>query len=101
LAAPRDGALHLPADALLDPVVYDWAPIKANTLVIGGELDGENFPALAKHIADTVPHAKLVIIPKAGHVPLEMPDTFHGELLKFLDGVITHTDVRPRASQPV
>ena len=69
----------------LDPVVYDWAHIQAKTLVIGGELDGENFPELAKHIADTVPHAQLVIIPKAGHVPhLEMPDTFHRELLKFL-----------------
>ena len=39
----------------LDPVVYDWAHIKVKTLVLGGEKDGENFPALAKHIADTIP----------------------------------------------
>jgi len=71
----------------LDPVVYDWAHIKAKTLVIGGELDGENFPALAKHIADTVPNAQLVIFPKVGHVPhLEVPEMFQRELLKFLKG---------------
>ena len=69
----------------LDPVVYDWAKIKAKTLVIGGEKDGQDFPRLAKHIADTIPGAELVIIPNAGHVPhLEVPDVFYRELLKFL-----------------
>jgi pimeloyl-ACP methyl ester carboxylesterase len=69
----------------LDPVVYDWAKIKSKTLVIGGELDGQDFPKLAKHIADTVPGAELVIIPKAGHVPhLEVPDQFYAALLKFV-----------------
>ncbi|HEV3197541.1 MAG TPA: alpha/beta hydrolase [Bryobacteraceae bacterium] len=69
----------------LDPVVYDWAHIKVKTLVIGGEKDGQDFPALAKHIADTIPGAELVIIPNAGHVPhLEVPDIFYKELLKFV-----------------
>jgi pimeloyl-ACP methyl ester carboxylesterase len=69
----------------LDPVVYDWAHIKAKTLVLGGEQDGENFPALAKHIADTVPGAQLVLIPNVGHVPhLQVPEVFCRELLKFL-----------------
>lgn len=69
----------------LDPVVYDWAHIKSKALVIGGEKDGEDFPRLAKHIADTIPGAQLVIIPNAGHVPhLEVPDLFYGELLKFV-----------------
>ena len=69
----------------LDPVVYDWPKIKAKTLVIGGEKDGQDFPELAKHIADTIPGAQLVIIPAAGHVPhLEVPDIFFRELLKFL-----------------
>jgi pimeloyl-ACP methyl ester carboxylesterase len=69
----------------LDPVVYDWAKIKVKTLVIGGEKDGQDFPQLAKHIADTIPGAELVIIPGAGHVPhLEVPDAFHKELVKFL-----------------
>ena len=69
----------------LDPVVYDWAKIKAKTLVIGGEKDGQDFPKLAKHIADTIPGAQLVIVPNAGHVlHFETPDIFYRELLKFL-----------------
>lgn len=69
----------------LDPVVYDWPNIKVKTLVLGGEKDGQDFPSLAKHIADTIPGAELVIIPNAGHVPhLEVPDVFYRELLKFL-----------------
>jgi pimeloyl-ACP methyl ester carboxylesterase len=69
----------------LDPVVHDWEHIKSRTLVIGGELDGENFPALAKHIADTVPHAELVVFPKIGHVAhIEVPEMFNKELVKFL-----------------
>ena len=70
----------------LDPVVHDWEHIKAKTLVLGGEKDGQNFPALAKHIADTIPGAELVIIPKAGHVPhIQMPEVFNKELMRFLN----------------
>jgi pimeloyl-ACP methyl ester carboxylesterase len=69
----------------LDPVYYDWAHIKVKTLVLGGERDGENFPALARHIADTIPGAQLVLIPNVGHVPhLQVPEIFNRELLKFL-----------------
>jgi pimeloyl-ACP methyl ester carboxylesterase len=69
----------------LDPVVYDWQKIKVKTLVIGGEKDGQDFPEHAKHIADSIPGAELVIIPNAGHVPhLEVPDLFYPPLLKFL-----------------
>jgi pimeloyl-ACP methyl ester carboxylesterase len=69
----------------LDPVVYDWAKIKVKTLVIGGEKDGADFPKLAKHIADTIPGAELVLLPNLGHVPhLEAPDMFYPPLMKFL-----------------
>jgi pimeloyl-ACP methyl ester carboxylesterase len=69
----------------LDPVVYDWAKIKVKTLVIGGEMDGADFPQLAKHVADTIPGAELVILPNLGHVPhLEAPELFYPPLLKFL-----------------
>jgi pimeloyl-ACP methyl ester carboxylesterase len=69
----------------LDPVVYDWPKIKSKTLVIGGEKDGSDFPKLAKHIADNIPGAELVIIPNAGHVPhLEVPDLFYPALVKFV-----------------
>jgi pimeloyl-ACP methyl ester carboxylesterase len=70
---------------VLDPVVYDWAHIKAKALVIGGDKDGENFPALAKHIADSIPGSELVLFPNVGHVPhIQVPEMFNKELLKFL-----------------
>ena len=69
----------------LDPVVYDWANIQARTLVIGGDKDGDNFPQLAKHVADTVPHSELFLIPGVGHVPhIQVPEVFNRALLKFL-----------------
>jgi pimeloyl-ACP methyl ester carboxylesterase len=68
-----------------DPVVYDWAHITAKTLEIGGDKDGPDFPALARHVADTIPGARLVLIPGVGHVPhVQAPDIFFRELLKFL-----------------
>jgi pimeloyl-ACP methyl ester carboxylesterase len=68
-----------------DPVVYDWAHIKVKTLELGGDKDGPDFPALAKHVADTIPGAQLVLIPGVGHVPhFQSPDIFYRELLKFL-----------------
>ena len=70
----------------VDPVVYDWAHIKVKTLVLGGDKDGPNFPERAKHIADTIPGAELVLIPGVGHVPhFESPDLFYKALLKFLN----------------
>ncbi|PYT06052.1 MAG: alpha/beta hydrolase [Acidobacteria bacterium] len=70
----------------LDPVVYDWPHIKVKTLVLGGDKDGANFPDRAKHIADTIPGAELVLIPNIGHVPhFEAPDLFYKALLKFLN----------------
>jgi pimeloyl-ACP methyl ester carboxylesterase len=68
-----------------DPVVYDWPHIKSKALLIGGEKDGPNFPALAKHAVDMIPGARLVVVTGAGHVlHLEQPETFTRELLKFL-----------------
>jgi pimeloyl-ACP methyl ester carboxylesterase len=69
----------------LDPVVHDWPHIKAKTLVLGGDKDGPDFPAQARHIAETVPDATLVLLPGVGHVPhIQVPDVFNRELLKFL-----------------
>ena len=70
----------------VDPVVYDWAHIKVKTLVLGGDKDGPNFPERAKHIADSIPGAELVLIPGVGHVPhFESPDLFYKALVKFLN----------------
>jgi pimeloyl-ACP methyl ester carboxylesterase len=68
-----------------DPVVYDWAHIKAKALVLGGEKDGADFPARAKHVAETIPGGQMFVAPTAGHVlHLEDPALFNRELLKFL-----------------
>jgi pimeloyl-ACP methyl ester carboxylesterase len=70
-----------------DPVVYDWAHIKARTLVIGGEKDGPNYPAQAKRVADTVPNGQLYLIPNIGHNPqFEAPQLLYPPLLRFLKG---------------
>lgn len=78
-----------------EPVVYDWPSIKVKTLVIGGEVDGPNFPALAKRTADTIPGAKLVLIPNVGHNPhMEAPDQFFPRVLEFLRSTSTATAQR-------
>jgi pimeloyl-ACP methyl ester carboxylesterase len=70
-----------------DPVVDDWARIKARTLVIGGEKDGADYPGQAKHVAETIPNGQLYIIPNVGHNPqFEAPDLLYPPLLRFLKG---------------
>ena len=53
-------------------------------LLLKGE-PGTGKTVLAKHVADTIPHSELVLIPNVGHVPhIQVPDVFQRELLKFL-----------------
>ena len=76
----------------LDPVVDDWAHIKAPTLVFGGAED--SLPGSAalvrermKYVADTIPNgkAKLLLLPGLGHVPhMEAPDKTFPPLVAFL-----------------
>ncbi|MBZ5609153.1 MAG: alpha/beta hydrolase [Acidobacteriia bacterium] len=69
----------------LDPVVYDWPKIKVKALVLGGAEDTPDFPERAKHIADSIPGAELVLLPGLGHVPhIQAPDVFNAALLKFM-----------------
>lgn len=69
----------------LDPVVYDWPHIKAQTLVLCGDLDGPDYPKQVKHLAETIPNGHLFLIPNVGHVPFfQAPDIFYRELMKFL-----------------
>lgn len=77
-----------------DPVVYDWPHIEARTLVIGGAKDTPDYPAQARHVADTIPNAELYLIDNVGHIPhLESPDEFHRELIRFLKAT-------PKAQSP-
>ncbi len=76
----------------LDPVVDDWAHIKAPTLVFGGaedSLPGSStiFKARMKVVADTIPNGngRLLLLPGLGHVPhMEGPDQFYPPFIAFL-----------------
>jgi len=76
----------------LDPVVDDWAHIKAPTLVFGGAEDSlpgsaELFRQRMKFVAETIPNgnARLQLIPGVGHVPhMEAPEKTYPPLIAFL-----------------
>jgi pimeloyl-ACP methyl ester carboxylesterase len=76
----------------LDPVVNDWAHIKAPTLAFGGaevSLAGpaKVFQDRMKFIADTIPNGngKLHLIPGLGHVPhFEAPEKTYPPLIAYL-----------------
>jgi pimeloyl-ACP methyl ester carboxylesterase len=70
-----------------DPVVYEWQHIKTKALVIGGAEDRlvADYPAAARHVATELQNAELFLFPGVGHSPhFEIPDQFHGELIRFL-----------------
>lgn len=70
-----------------DPVVYEWQHIATKALVIGGAEDRlvRDYPAAARHVAEELQNAELVIFPGVGHAPaFEIPDRFHAELVRFL-----------------
>jgi pimeloyl-ACP methyl ester carboxylesterase len=62
--------------------------IKVPTLVIVGERDIPEFVGVAKHMADNIAGAKLVVIPKVGHMSnMEAPDAVNEAILSFLEGL--------------
>ncbi len=70
-----------------DPVVHEWRSIAVKALVIGGSDDRlvRDFPARARHVAEELRNAELVLFPGVGHAPhFEIPDEFHAELIRFL-----------------
>jgi len=75
-----------------DPVVGDWAHIKAPTLVFGGAEDmlpgsAAVFKERMKFIADTIPNGngRLHLLPGLGHVPhMEAPEKTLPPLVAFL-----------------
>jgi pimeloyl-ACP methyl ester carboxylesterase len=76
----------------LDPVVDDWAHIKAPTLVFGGAEDSlpgsaAVFKERMKYVADTIPNknGRLLLLPGLGHVPhMEAPEKTFPPLVAFL-----------------
>jgi pimeloyl-ACP methyl ester carboxylesterase len=68
-----------------ETVVYDWQHITSKALVIGGAKDTPQYPAQAKHVAESIPGAQLELIDDVGHVPqFESADVFHAKLVAFL-----------------
>ena len=75
-----------------DPVVDDWAHIKAPTLVFGGaedSLPGSSaiFRERMKFLTETIPdgNARLLLLPGLGHVPhMESPEKTYPPLVAFL-----------------
>ena len=73
-----------------DPVVSDWAHIKAPTLVFGGAEDvlpgsAALFQERMAFAAKTIPQGRLHLIPGIGHVPhLEAPGKTYPPLVAFL-----------------
>jgi len=70
-----------------DPVVHEWQYIATKALVIGGADDRlvADYPAAARHVAESLQNAELVIFPNVGHAPaFEAPELLHPELIRFL-----------------
>jgi pimeloyl-ACP methyl ester carboxylesterase len=67
--------------------------IAVPTLVIAGRSDRVLLPGESRRIADRIPRSRLVVLPRAGHLPhLEQPDAFDAVLLEFLADPATFVD---------
>lgn len=66
----------------------DLVQIKVPTLILVGEDDTVTPPAEARAMAEAIPGAQLVIIPKAGHLaPWENPAASNEAILRFLSSL--------------
>lgn len=66
-------------------VVHDWPQIEAPALVIGGELDGPDYPELATSAAESFQDGEVVLFPGIGHNPhWESPEELTEEIIRFL-----------------
>jgi pimeloyl-ACP methyl ester carboxylesterase len=86
----RSGPIRMAA-ATAELLRKDWSDklpyISAPTLVVWGEHDRVCNPRIGEQIAATVPAARLVVIPGAGHNPMwEKPEVFDRQILPFLQG---------------
>jgi pimeloyl-ACP methyl ester carboxylesterase len=101
--------------AQMDPVVFfrtlqalsehsalDHLPkIDVPTLVVGGEQDKFTPAWLSKKMADTIPGAKLLMVPGGSHTaPLESPDDVWAAVSEFLAIVHERERAREDASTP-
>jgi pimeloyl-ACP methyl ester carboxylesterase len=70
---------------LLWPDLGPLSSLAMPTLVVVGDRDKGDFLAIAKHLAEGIPDAELVVVTGAGHlVGLDAPDELNTLLLDFL-----------------
>lgn len=100
---PAETLAWLAARAMTAPAVTTYADFRANnafdvmerlgtittpTLVIGAAEDRMAPPKFSEFLAERIPGAQLVILPKAGHYPqVEQERRFNGALEEFLAGL--------------
>jgi len=73
-----------PEQPELAPVPVDPATIAAPALVVAGGADMDHFQAVAAHLAQTMPKARLLRLDWAGHLPsLERPDAVTALIADF------------------
>jgi len=76
----RQGRIRVPAD--LWP---QWAAIHCPTLLVRGSESDILTDEIAKLMLERLPHARLAVVPNAGHtVPGDQPDVFQALLREFL-----------------
>jgi 2-succinyl-6-hydroxy-2,4-cyclohexadiene-1-carboxylate synthase len=75
------------AGAGVDPPLHDQLyKLTMPVLIIAGELDSK-YVAIGREMKELIPHARLEIVPEAGHnVHLEQPAVFNKLVLNFLNG---------------
>jgi len=89
------------AIAYQDDELDALAEVSCPTLVIVGELD-KPFLGSCRRMAETIPGARLAIIPDAGHSPqFENADVWIDELAGFLDSVTSGPDGAGRSGREV
>ena len=78
------------------------AEIRCPTLVIAGAEDGTLGPQPTRYLADHIPGARLVIIPRSRHVtPIDQPEAFNRTVLNFLEEITRPSPVSAPLPQPV
>jgi len=76
--ATDEPEVHWPANEPL-------SSLQMPTLVVIGERDKEDLRAIARHLSEQIPNARLVEVPHAGHlVGVEQPEQLNRLLLEFL-----------------
>ncbi|HYJ69663.1 MAG TPA: alpha/beta hydrolase [Nocardioidaceae bacterium] len=76
-----------PEQPELERVDVDPAQIGSPTVVVSGGRDMDHFQAIAAHLATTIPHARLIELDWAGHLPsMERPEETTGLIIDALIG---------------